>query len=217
MAGLKKPLTFVGARIAAAAFGVPALIGERAADAFPTYLDAFIARYPTCTTPQRLENTVGACSNCHSPLSYGLEATAYRLAVRDRLRQGMTIQQALAAVEPLDSDGDGVRNIDEILRPRPQVAGQPQDIGYHPGLVGTRGVDPLVSLTDPVTGMPESPLPRCPGDTNADNRIDFADLNNLLGVFGLVRPGLAADVNRDDRVDFRDLNAVLGAFGAVCP
>lgn len=217
MAGSKKRLMSAGVCVAVVAGGLLTVAGERAAEAFPTYLDAFINRYPTCTTPQRLENSVGACSNCHSPLSYGIESTAYRLAIRERLRQGMTIQQALAAVEPLDSDGDGVRNIDEILRPRPVVAGQPQDIGYHPGLVGTRGVDPLVSITDPVTDMAESPLPRCPGDTNLDNRVDFADLNNVLGVFGQVRPGLAADVNRDDRVDFQDLNLVLGVFGAVCP
>lgn len=210
----KRRWTSFGIGAAVVAGALVTIGGERSTEAFPQYLDAFLERYPTCTTPTRIENTVGACVNCHSPLGFGVDSTAYRLAVRERLRAGLTINQAFAAVEPLDSDGDGVRNIDEILRPRP---GFPPNVGYHPGLVGTRGVDPLQSLTTAVTNEAESPLPACPGDTNGDNRVDFADLNGVLGVFGQVRPGLAADVNRDDRVDFQDLNTVLGAFGVVCP
>lgn len=58
----------------------------------------------------------------------------------------------------------------------------------------------------------------CPGDTNADNSIDFGDLNAVLSAFGLQSsPGeLGADLNLDGAVDFGDLNAVLSAFGQSC-
>lgn len=61
--------------------------------------------------------------------------------------------------------------------------------------------------------------PSCPGDTNADLRVDFADLNNVLSGFGQQGPPAFApgDLNADGRVDFFDLNQVLSSFGAVCP
>ncbi len=51
------------------------------------------------------------------------------------------------------------------------------------------------------------------GDANRDGRVDFLDLNIVLGNFGLAGCCVPGDVNCDARVDFLDLNIVLGAFG----
>ncbi len=57
----------------------------------------------------------------------------------------------------------------------------------------------------------------CPGDTNGDMRVDFADLNNVLSLFGQpTTPVVGADLNGDGVVNFVDLNLVLGFFGSVC-
>jgi hypothetical protein len=56
----------------------------------------------------------------------------------------------------------------------------------------------------------------CPGDTNGDNIVNFADLNTVLGAFGQSGAGIPGDVNGDGTVNFSDLNEVLGAFGAEC-
>ncbi len=54
------------------------------------------------------------------------------------------------------------------------------------------------------------------GDTNEDYRVDFADLNNVLGSFGSSGAGLLGDVNGDGVVNFLDLNMVLSNFGFDC-
>lgn len=60
----------------------------------------------------------------------------------------------------------------------------------------------------------------CPGDTNGDNAVNFADLNQILSEFGQSslpgEPLLAGDVNGDGQVNFADLNIVLSAFGGAC-
>ncbi len=60
----------------------------------------------------------------------------------------------------------------------------------------------------------------CVGDTNGDGVVNFADLNIVLGAFGLSagQPGFVpgADLNGDGAVNFADLNIVLSNFGAVC-
>lgn len=56
----------------------------------------------------------------------------------------------------------------------------------------------------------------CPGDTNADNQVDFRDLIRVITGFGLVGPNLPGDCNRDGAVDLLDLNLVLTAFGRSC-
>lgn len=62
-----------------------------------------------------------------------------------------------------------------------------------------------------------APLPpSCPGDTNADNLVDFADLNTLLSEFNQVLPDPQADFDGDGDVDFADLNTLLGAFNMPC-
>lgn len=54
---------------------------------------------------------------------------------------------------------------------------------------------------------------RVEGDANRDGRVDFLDLNIVLGAFGEAGCCVGGDVNCDARVDFLDLNIVLGAFG----
>lgn len=56
----------------------------------------------------------------------------------------------------------------------------------------------------------------CPGDANGDFRVDFLDLNLVLGFFGMTGPNLPGDVNNDCAVDFLDLNIVLSGFGSSC-
>ncbi len=56
----------------------------------------------------------------------------------------------------------------------------------------------------------------CPGDGNGDQRVDFIDLNLVLGFFGTSGTNVPGDVNNDCVVDFLDLNLVLSEFGAVC-
>lgn len=57
----------------------------------------------------------------------------------------------------------------------------------------------------------------CPGDTNGDRIVNFADLNTILSQFGQTGVGLTGDVNDDGVVNFADLNIVLSNFGVVCP
>lgn len=56
----------------------------------------------------------------------------------------------------------------------------------------------------------------CPGDANGDRIVNFADLNIVLGEFGMTGVGLAGDVNGDGAVNFADLNLVLSNFGLAC-
>lgn len=56
----------------------------------------------------------------------------------------------------------------------------------------------------------------CLSDLNADNAVDFNDLNILLDHYQAVGLGFAADINGDGEVDFADLNLLLGAFNQPC-
>lgn len=51
------------------------------------------------------------------------------------------------------------------------------------------------------------------GNTNGDDRVDLADLNNVRNQFGQSGQGMAGDVSGDAVVDLADLNAVRNAFG----
>ncbi len=82
------------------------------------------------------------------------------------------------------------------------VLGAPEEDGL-PGSV-------TVVLSDDGKAAP------CPGDTNGDNIVNFADLNAVLAAFGQTGAGLAADLNDDGVVNFTDLNEVLANFGATC-
>lgn len=66
----------------------------------------------------------------------------------------------------------------------------------------------------------------CPGDTNDDGIVNFADINNIISVFNTettttspvnVAPDLDGDGVADDNlVNFADLNAALGQFNVPC-
>lgn len=58
---------------------------------------------------------------------------------------------------------------------------------------------------------------RCPGDTNGDFRVDFADLNQVISHFNSSGPGLVGDFDIDADVDFADLNTLLSVFNQPCP
>lgn len=59
-------------------------------------------------------------------------------------------------------------------------------------------------------------LAACPGDTNGDNEVNFADLNNALSNFNATGEGLTGDVNNDCTVNFGDVNVILSFYNAVC-
>ncbi len=69
--------------------------------------------------------------------------------------------------------------------------------------------------------LPVSAAAPCPGDTNGDGVVDFADLNTVLSAFNTAAPGPgynpAADFDGDGLVNFSDLNTLLGAFNTLCP
>lgn len=62
-----------------------------------------------------------------------------------------------------------------------------------------------------------APATPCPGDTNGDRAVNFADLNTVLGQFNAVGAGLFGDLDDSDDVDFADLNLVLSSFNSPCP
>lgn len=91
--------------------------------------------------------------------------------------------------------------------------------GPHPAALYVGGDFTAVGGT-PVAGLarlvPAPPTP-CAGDTNADRRINSADLSVLLSQFGgSVTPGTGADVNADGIVNGADLSVLLGMFGQSC-
>lgn len=79
---------------------------------------------------------------------------------------------------------------------------------------------PYTQFPDPISGdlgIDRIILnPNCPADTNGDNVVNFADLNNVLSFFGQNGVGLPGDVNNDGVVNFNDLNLVLSFFGQSC-
>jgi hypothetical protein len=78
-------------------------IAAGAAQAKSGYLTTFNSRYGTART------ALDDCNLCHSAEPYN----AYGIAVRDA-GSATSITSALAAVEQLDSDRDGYKNLDEI-------------------------------------------------------------------------------------------------------
>lgn len=103
------------------------------------------------------------------------------------------------------------------LAPNPKVV----ELGFHPVSSDVNELAYWDAATDGdllmanalrfVAGSAE-----CPGDSNGDNVVNFADLNNVLSTFGQTGAGLAGDVNGDEIVNFEDLNVVLSAFGTEC-
>jgi len=77
--------------------------------------------------------------------------------------------------------------------------------------------DPLACATGFYFKGGVEPCP-CPGDLNADNIVDIADLALFLSSFGSSPPSIAcADLNGDGIVDIADLALFLSLFGSSCP
>lgn len=97
------------------------------------------------------------------------------------------------------------------------IIGEPGVGGVSPSLFAGGEFTAVNQTTSGRIARLEACLMVCPGDTNGDGRVDFLDLNNVLGLFGAqVSPGSPGDLNGDGVVDFLDLNAVLSFFGVVC-
>lgn len=131
--------------------------GDQQSAVVPSFLDAWVAKYPSSTLPARMSAQTGRdCNVCHHPPNLNTPGNCYREALTELMNQGMSIQDALSQLDPLDSDGDGVSNGQEALAPRPE----PGQIGFNPGLVGDLGTDPCGSNpTTPVTNVSETPPP----------------------------------------------------------
>lgn len=128
-----------------------------AASAIPVFGDAWEARYPLSTLPARMAALTGSvCNVCHHA-GPGTQGNCYRDDLSDLLVQGLTPTDAIAQLDSVDSDGDGVPNGVEITAAR---EGEPGEIGYNPGLIGDTGTDPCADYPDEeVTGVPETPPP----------------------------------------------------------
>jgi hypothetical protein len=58
--------------------------------------------------------------------------------------------------------------------------------------------------------------PPCPGDSNLDRQVDFADLAILLSAFGEVGGRFEGDLDGDGFVGLPDLTILLSVFGTGC-
>jgi len=125
--------------------------------AFSVYLDAWKARYPDSTLPERMNLLTGTeCHVCHHPPTRNLPGNCYRMDLFALLDGGASIQDALDQLDGQDSDGDGVANGVEINLPRSDDPGQ---VGYSPGLIGETGTDPCADDPDEVvTSARETPI-----------------------------------------------------------
>lgn len=128
------------------------------ASAFPTYFEAWKAKYPDSTLPARMQAATGSeCNVCHHPPARSVEGNCYRLDLRDLLNGGLSVEDAIDQLDGQDSDGDGVSNGREATTRR---ADDPAEVGYNMGLVGNSGTDPCAPDPDEVvTGMLETPPP----------------------------------------------------------
>ncbi len=126
--------------------------------AFPQYLTAFEAKYPTSTLPARMAaGPIGEnCGACHHSSNKSDLGDCYREDIITLLAT-MTIEQALDALDSADSDNDGVPNGVEITAVRSDLPGE---VGYHPGRVGLNGTDPCLGAGTPLpTNQLETPPP----------------------------------------------------------
>lgn len=199
------------AAIAAVCTAVGGVVSSSSAT--PTIRNAFVARYPSTTLAARIGTATGnACYVCHSPPNTSTVGNCYKNDILARINAGRTNAQAIADLDRVDSDGDGVANGDEILMARTD---QPGQVGYDPGLVGATGTDPCASnTTTPVTGQLETPPPPCTADFNTDGVVDFFDYLDFVSAFAGNLP--SADFNADAVIDFFDYLDFVGAFAAGC-
>ena len=86
-----------------------------------------------------------------------------------------------------------------------------------PDVVVARRIEQYASapFSEAIQALVYTSLP-CVGDANGDGVVNFADLNTVLGSFGLSGIGVSGDTDCSQLVNFTDLNTVLGAFGSNC-
>src|SRR5690606_24308003 len=134
----------------------------------------------------------------------------YREDLKALLLQSVEVEDAIAMLHNVDSDGDGVPNGVEILMPRTDVAGM---IGYHPGLVGPTGTDPCSTLEPdrPVTNASETP---CLADWNRNGEVNSNDISYFLVTWldGVQNGGSGGDFNNDGQINSNDISAFLTAW-----
>lgn len=101
-----------------------------------------------------------------------------------------------------DTISDGVRGL------RSLTIGPDGSLTPNGGIVDSQGSTPNAV----------APWANCPSDLNGDGRVDFVDLNRLLGEYNATSaPGvLFGDLNFDGVVDFGDLNILLSAYNLEC-
>jgi hypothetical protein len=171
------------------------------ADAFPFYLEAWKLHYPASTLPARMEQRTGEqCSVCHHPPLKTSLGNCYRRDLIAQLRRGLTIEQAIVALDGVDSDGDGVPNGQEILAPHEDLEGE---IGYNPGLIGELGTDPCSSeKNQPITEQRET-FRDCNGNGLPDS-VDIARGTSTDCNRNSVPDECETDTDRDGVIDACD-------------
>lgn len=118
----------------------------------------------------------------------------------------------------LINDGQGVFTTQEVpfsFRPWRMASGDLDEDGLTDLVVADQQSEAVAVLINATEIEPVE----CPGDTNADRRVNLPDLQLLL--FDLGRPaeeinGRGTDLNGDGVVNLADLNLLLFNFGAVC-
>jgi hypothetical protein len=179
-----------------------------------SYVTPWTNAYPTSTLQARMATATGsACNVCHQPPERASAGTCYKDALALRINAGRTISQAIADVDGLDSDGDGVSNHDEITAVRTDLPGQ---VGYHPGLLGATGTDPCGDFpTAAVSNARETPPPACRADFNHAGGVTVQDIFDFLtAYFSSAAP---ADINGVGGVTVQDIFDYLTLYFAGCP
>jgi hypothetical protein len=92
--------------LVAAAFG---LCATGLVEARPVYFDALTTRYDIAP-----EDRTYVCGNCHYRWNGTGARNDFGSAVEQQLYAGKSISQALADLEPMDADGDGFTNLEEL-------------------------------------------------------------------------------------------------------
>jgi hypothetical protein len=164
------------------------------AAATPTFQSAFAARYPTSTLLTRMQTQTGSsCNLCHMPSSTSAVGNCYRAALIVQRNNGLTQAQAIVAVEGMDSDGDGVSNLAEILAPR---------------------------TATPITNQPETP-PSCYANCDGSTTPPVLNVNDFTCFLNLYAAG-DSRANCDGSttapvLNVNDFTCFLNRYAAGCP
>ena len=165
--------------------------------ALPEILDVFNTNYNTTGT--RLDT----CDTCHIPGQLNTNLNPYGVDVKSHLN--IPINKALAVIEPLDSDGDGFTNIDEISNLtfpgnksdflKMNAVIRPNIIIHKNGFPKTNTVASANSMTNRTTDNNENNVTVTNPDNmtnrttdNNENNITFATITNLVPTVTVTMP-----------------------------